>query len=253
MPEGQTDTLDALAAAEGGEPQQPEPQAQEPPQGEPHPQAPEQTQAPEEQGPPDVSEQLAALSRDVQALAQGRQPGQVDPDQDLYDQLAGSPADPGYDSQEGQHQQQAPGEQPQEQTDPFEELIRERVAEATYPILMGIETDRRRSRLESIAEAHPELRQPEFQDAIADRLQPLADRYGNEMILTDPDLIEQNLLAILAQRASAGEVPAEQAAARGGNIERNAGASAPAADRSPEDQIKQGIMGKDPRAGSAFL
>jgi hypothetical protein len=248
-----SETLDALAAEEAGG--TPEPQGTEP-QGEPQPQAPEpqtpQAPAEGEQQPPDVSEQLAALSRDVQALAQGRQPGTAEQAQDLYDQLSGG--DPGI-GPEGEYQQQGQVEQPQSQADPFEELIRERVAEATYPILMGIETDRRRARLESIAEAHPELRQPEFQDAIADRLQPLADRYGNEMILTDPDLIEQNLLAIKAERATAAEVPAEQGAQRGGNIERNAGATAPAAELSPEDQIKQGIItdGGRGKAGSAFV
>jgi hypothetical protein len=209
------------------------------------------TEQGQEQGQaPDVSEQLAALRADVQAISQGRAPDDGGASQDLYDQLAGSPADPGYDSQEGAPAQ---GEQPQGEPDPFEDLIRERVAEATYPILMGIETDRRRTRLESIAEAHPELRTSEFQDAIADRLQPLADRYGNEMILTDPDLIEQNLLAIKAERATAAETPAEQAAARGGNIERNAGASAPTADLSPEDQIKQGIMGDGPGKTNPFV
>jgi hypothetical protein len=206
-------------------------------------QEPEAPEGAEEGSAPDINEQIAALRTDVQALRQGEQPPE---DADLYERLAGySEEDAGYDAEED-------GQGQRVQVDPFEQMVRERVAEAMYPVQMGIEQDRRRQALEGIASDHPELRTPEMQEAIADRLEPLAQRYGNEMILTDPDLILQNLLAIKAERATASEVPAEQAAQRGQGIERATGASAPEAPESAEDAIRKGILGAS-NAGSAFV
>jgi hypothetical protein len=216
-----------------------EPVAQETPDTAESVQSDEQAQPSQ----PDVGEQLAALRQDIAALREGG----AEDDSDLYQQLSGydeyeSPAQD-FESEQGQGQ---------EPPDPFEEMVRERVAEATYPILMGIETDRRRQRLESIADAHPELRTQEVQDAIADRLAPLAERYGNEMILTDPDLIEQHLLAVKAERASSAETPAEQARGRDAGLERGAAASAPESGLSPEEAIKKGIL-ESGRGGNAFV
>lgn len=202
-------------------------------------------QTPQQEAPstPDVSEQLAALRNDIAAL---RDTGGEVSESDLYNQLAGidevSPVED-FNGEQGQGQ---------EPPDPFEAMVRERVAEAMYPALMGIETDRRRTRLESLADAHPELRKPEVQDQIADRLAPLAERYGNEMILTDPDLIEQAVLVLKAEQASDAEVPAEEARNRDSGLERGAAASAPESGLSPEEAIKKGILDAG-RGGNAFV
>lgn len=215
--------------AEPAAPAAEQPAAQEPAGG-------EQAQA------PDLSEQVTALQQEIAALR-----GEVAPEpaesSDLYTQLSGAPeGEPAGYAPEGEYLE--PGyDYGQEQDDPFEEAIRERVAEAMSPILESIETDRRRGQLEEVAEKHPELRDEATQQAIAARLAPLAERYGNELILTDPELVEATLVSIKAAQATASEVPAEQAVAQGARLETAAGAANPQAESTPEEQIKQGVLG----------
>jgi hypothetical protein len=124
----------------------------------------------------------------------------------------------------------------------LESIISERVAEALNPVLGAIEQDRRRGQLDKLASDHPELLDRDYQEAITDRLAPLADRYGNEMILTDPDLVEAVLVAEKAARASAAEVPAEQAANQGARLESAVVASSPEAQMTPEQEIEKSIL-----------
>lgn len=197
---------------------------------------------PQESSPsPDVSSQLQALTQEFQDFRSQVLPQQ--PEQPVYDQLAGYGQQPFTPSAgEGQQQYVDPGYDPSVEADPYEETIRERVAEATFPILQTIEMDRRRDRLDSLAQTHPELKDRDFQEAITDRLAPMAERYGNEMILTDPDLIETALIAEKAARATANEVPAEQAVTQGARVESNAGAAAPEAELTPEQEIELGML-----------
>lgn len=220
--------------------------------------------------PPDVSEQVAALTQEFQSFRD-----QVIPPSpqgaDLYDNLAGQPPvqgppqyqEPGY----APPQPQQPQGQPQQGYDPYaadpygdpygdpymqqgqppqaaplDEQVRERVAEYMGPALQQMEEDRRRGQINQLAERFPEIKNQDVQDAIADRLGPMADRYGNPMLMTDPDLIEAVLIAERTTRESAGEVPAEQGANQGAPLETRSGAAAPEAEESPEDQIRQGIL-----------
>jgi hypothetical protein len=176
---------------------------------------------------PDLAEQISALTAEVQGLRGSV--GQPQQDEspydgaiDLYEQLAGVPGEEGYD--------------------PLESIISERVAEALNPVLGAIEQDRRRGQLDKLASDHPELLDRDYQEAITDRLAPLADRYGNEMILTDPDLVEAVLVAEKAARASAAEVPAEQAANQGARLESAVVASSPEAQMTPEQEIEKSIL-----------
>lgn len=226
----QTPTTDLTGAsvAEAVEPT-PEPQAQ------PEPEAQETPQA------PDLNEQLAALNQEMQAIRSALPAQEPEPEYDLYDRLTNSALEPEEGAQTAQgYENPAFGEPGQ--VDPFDALIRERVAEAVVPIQQQYEMDKRRGQLNDLAQTHPELLETEYQEAIADRLAPLVDRYGDEMLLTDPMQVEMALIAIKAERASAAEVPAEQAANQGARLETAASATTPQAQESPEDQIKRGIL-----------
>lgn len=221
-----TDDEASQIVSDEGNTQEPEVQAQEPAQ--------------EAGGTPDLSEQLAALSQEVTALRGSLNP-ESEQETDLYAQLA---RQAGQDDEgTAQGDAQAQGQPGAGYDDPFDAIIRERVAEATYPIFAQMEQDRRRAQLEDVAERHPELLDRSVQDTITDRLEAIAERYGNDMILTDPELVEALLIAEKAAQTSASEVPAEQAVNQGARLESARGASATEAPLTPEDQIKQGVLG----------
>lgn len=211
-----------------------EPAAQEPVTPEPTatPAEPQGAQA------PDLGEQMAALMQEVQGLRATVSPEQEPSAENLYEQLAG------IGEPEGEYgaQEPASAEFAAQESDPFDEIIRERVAEVVSPLIGALESDRRRSQLDSLAERHPEILERDMQEAITDRLGEVAERYGNEMILTDPALVEAVLIAEKAARASAAEVPAEEAATQGAALETAAGAAAQEQPLTPEETIKQGIL-----------
>lgn len=239
-----TDNAPSVDATPAEPAPEPAPAAQEPsPAPEPQP-APEAAQ-------PNVAEQIAALREEIRSQREPEQPAQPT---DLYDSLLGAA---GTGEPEGdQYGPQGYGNpepaavpnqgQPQGQADPFDEIIRERVAEEAsalmYPVVAQIQADRDRAALEQVADRHPEFRSPEVQQAVAGRLAPLVERYGTERILVDPVLVEQALVVEKAARATANEVPAEQAASQGATLETNASASAPQDQPTPEEIIKQGIL-----------
>ncbi len=229
----------------------------------PQNEAPEEGSAPPT--PPDVSEQVTALTKEFQSFRDQVIPPQQETD--IYQNLAGQtpeqgqpqyqdpgyappqPPQPGYDpnqpgydpyGMDGQYDPYMQGQPPQ--VDPLDAQVRERVAEYMTPALQQMEEDRRRSQLTDLAGRFPELKETDFQESLADRLGPLAERYGNPMLMTDPDLIEAVLIAERSTRQSAGEVPAETGANQGAPLETRSGAAAPEAEESPEDQIRQGIM-----------
>lgn len=199
--------------------------------------------------PPDMSEQFSALKQEIEGLRADVLPQQLQSDQGLYDALIGQetyqqqPQEAYQQPHYGQPQQAQPPAQPQAGDD------RERVAEddplfqhlsSMAERLDRFEQDQRVSQLEELANEHPELLESEFQGAIRERLDDLAERFGDQA-RTDPDLVELALVAEKAARASANEVPAEQAATEGAKLESAAGAASPEA-TTPEQAIVQDIL-----------
>lgn len=219
----------------------------------------------EQQTPPDVSEQVAALTQQVEQIGQRLPaPAEQPPAENLYESLYRQ-ALADEQAAQAQRAQQAPVAevQPQQQQgglmthqpDPNQQALEERAAFDHYVrSLVAGAVDQQVSPmiqsqgLEALEAKYEDIAEPEMVEAITDRLMPLAQRSGNEAMLTDPGLVEMAYLAERAARASASELPAEQAMHQGARLERG-GASAPEGQLSPEDEIKRGILsaagGKD--------
>jgi hypothetical protein len=134
--------------------------------------------------------------------------------------------------------------------DEIEGLVDERVADAVQPIRQAMEDARRADELNTFAEAHPDVAQEEMIDQIADRLAPMANQYGEE-ILTDPRMVAQTYFALKAEAAGASGTPLGEAAQEGAALETGAGAGF-GTQSTTDDDIKAGILkagGVDPVAG----
>ena len=227
------------------------PQATETPSQE----APQETTQ-EAQSPPDVSEQIAALAKEVAAL---KSPAPDAGPRSIDDLLNSTPEDPQqvYDpygqgvppTQGGQPQVQEPEQNldPQQAEALFQQAIQERVQDAVYPYLESIDREMRRQQLTRMTEQFPELKDPEVVRAVHSRLAPVAERYDDPSLLSDPELVAQAVMAERAQRAAGSEVPAEQARNQGASLETGQGATAPQSEEDPIEAFKRDLLG--PRGG----
>jgi hypothetical protein len=88
----------------------------------------------------------------------------------------------------------------------------------------------------------PELKDPKVVAEVKQRLAPVAQRYDDPSLLSDPELVSQAVYAIRAQRAAAGEVPAEEARNQGASIETGS-AAATNQDEDPITAFKREFLG----------
>lgn len=187
---------------------------------------------------PDVSEQLAALASRFDTFesrlpAQEPEAGEIS-EQDLIAALT---------EEDGEYEDEyAEADSVQEQqadTAVLDQYLHERVV---GPLRAEVEQRFRAGDLAVLAERYPQLREPDTLSGIRARLEPLAERYGNRGLMTDPALVEQTLLAMQAANTAAGETPALEARGQGAHIETGTGASG-SPDVSPEQEIINQILG----------
>jgi hypothetical protein len=247
--------VEASPAQAPAQPEQPvEPAAPEaapptPPTGQPDPAQP--PEGAEQQ--PDVGRELAALRETTQRIEQEMGLGQEQAPGDLYESLTaplenpemqGQPGQPGMEQgQQFVDEQGNPVDQygnplPPEQQFANEEhqlrqLFREEAANLLVPQL-------RRQELNSYAEKHPDIRDPEVFEAVTDKLAPIAEAYGREEY-TNPLLVDLAYKAVKAEAAAAAETPAE-APGQGPTLETGAGPSAPQGEPDPADRYKQAVF-----------
>ena len=110
---------------------------------------------------------------------------------------------------------------------------------------------RRETAIGDLAEKYPDLKNPEVAQAISQRLGYAAEAYGNDLLKTDPGLVELAVLAHRAQTAAASEVPADQARNQGANLETGTGAGADGS-LSDDEQLKRDILGAGTGGGGPF-
>ena len=83
------------------------------------------------------------------------------------------------------------------------QLLSEEVEEQVAPYVQAVENSFREQQILQLAERYPALREPEVLDAVSAELEQFAQAYNTPGALTDPRLIEQFLVAHLAQQAVA--------------------------------------------------
>lgn len=190
-----------------------------------------ETPAPEA---PDFSEQFTALNEKLdRAIEANRQP-------------VAQALTPEYEEEYAD--EDAMYEQPQ-YADP--ELAQE--VQQIRQELSDRETRERRDALDAIAEKYGD----DFTDednlrAITDRIKPLAERYNDPTLFTNPQLVEQAYLSMKYQSEAEAEdkAPAEEAARRGATLETDASSGGPT-DRSAEDEFIENF-GKGREKANAF-
>jgi hypothetical protein len=213
---------------------------------------PQETSAPAGQpeggaatSPPDVSEQIAALAQEVRALREPSQPEESLSLADLLSYEDPNDLDPAQQQEQPVVQQSPQAQQPSpaDAEAIFNEAIRERVTDAVYPYLEAMDREMRGQHLSRLSETTlPELKDPKVVAEVKQRLAPVAQRYDDPSLLSDPELVSQAVYAIRAQRAAAGEVPAEEARNQGASIETGS-AAATNQDEDPITAFKREFLG----------
>lgn len=179
---------------------------------------------------PDVSQQIEALRQELQAARTPQAPPQ--PEVSLNDLLSYDPqaqqGDPNAQVGDPQNPQVPPnGELAPEQAEAmFNQAIQDRVQDAVYPYLEAVDREMRRGQLEKMTDTYPELKDAEAVRAVRDRLMPIAERYDDPSLLSDPALVEQAVLAERAARTAASETPANEARNQGAVLETGHAAAA---------------------------
>jgi hypothetical protein len=96
--------------------------------------------------------------------------------------------------------------------------------------------------LNDLADARPQLRDPEVLEEVAEHLDDLAERTGAEDIQMDPRVVEHALDVVMARRTLERLPPAEVASQQGATLETDAGASVPqGGELSYEDERRKAI------------
>lgn len=205
--------------------------------------------APEGEEPkaPDLSEQITALKQSFDSFAQAQQEPQqeAEPVGDIYSYLMGDESDQeDQDFSQEQFQQATEGTQPDQASTEaqFNELVRERVAEAAYPYLESIDREFRQHKLDRLIERHPDINKPEMVAKIRDRLTAVAQTYGDQSLASDPSLVEMAYMAERAAVAAQNEVSADEARNQGASLETGSGAPA-SEDEDPREVVIKGLLG----------
>ena len=139
---------------------------------------------------PDVGEALQQLDQRFAAIE---------------DRLDAEPDDQGYEEDDWDpdplQYNPAIAQPEDDQNEVLSELLSEEVAEQVKPYVDAVENSFREQQILQLAERYPALREPETLDAVSSELEQFAQAYGAPGALTDPRLIEQFLVAHLAQQA----------------------------------------------------
>lgn len=205
--------------------------------------APETTepQAPAQEGSestaPDLSEQVKLLKQrlDRDLPAQQEEPAPQIDGASLADRLLGVDGDEDYEDTFAEE-----GEEEQEVHPIVQEI------EQIKGYLANREHQDRLGELNTLVNEYPELAETATQEKIAGALGPLADRYG-DAVLVEPTLIRQALLAIKAEAASAQETPAEEARNRGASLESEAGARTDSDEQDDNAAVAREIVESGPK------
>ena len=198
---------------------------------------------------PDVSEQLQGIRSEFERSLDQR-----------FDEFAERIAPEeegllGYDEQGNPVYEDEEENFDPEEMDPQEALLHlmdqraeAKAQEALATVAQQREWDRRTEELHDLAERHPDIREEQMMDAIAQRLAPAARQYGDG-VYSDPELVKTAYDAIKADQVSAAEVPAEEASRAGAALETGAGPGK-AQSVSETDQIKREILGAGHGSGN---
>ncbi len=162
--------------------------------------------------PPDVGESLQRMNQRLEELSQ-----RVDEADDGYDD------EDDWDHDDLQYNP-AIAQPEDDQNEVLRQLLSEEVAEQVQPYVDAVENSFREQQILQLAERYPALREPETLDAVSSELEAFAQAYNTPGALTDPRLIEQFLVAHLAQQAVA-EAP--EPSQDGAHLETGAGPGEP--------------------------
>lgn len=208
--------------------------------------APEQTT--EEQPSSDVTEQIAALTERVDAIAPT--PQEPQPVRDLGAALSPQQTEEEPEFDPSLYETEAEPFANAEELDAYLNDRDERI-QSLETQLADREVRERDTALNALAEKYDELRDETWVNRIRDELLPLAQQRNDPDLLLDPRLIELTHKSLKADAESAKEVPAEEAANQGASLETGAGPGNQVEDASYSDQKGDAIVNAGARQ-SAF-
>jgi hypothetical protein len=131
-----------------------------------------------------------------------------------------------------------------DQNDILRQLLADEVAEQVKPYTDAVEQSFREQQILQLAERYPALREPDVLDAVSGELEQFAQAYNTPGALTDPRLIEQFLVAHLAQQAVA-EAP--EPSQDGAHLETGTGPGEPQQEVDPTTQAWLNAAMPDPK------
>lgn len=178
---------------------------------------------------PDISEELANIRKQLEALTSDEEPDEPVPS--LAD-LLGSDEELFYedDDELGQDEPAVNLEQTQSDLEARLADLQQRLDEREeYEIAEFMQA--RTEQLNALTEKYPELKDKKYVDKeIVPKLREIAALYDNPALINDPELVETVYLADRARKAAAHETPAESGRENGAVLETQASASGRSAD-----------------------
>lgn len=210
---------------------------------------------------PDLAGEIQALNAKFDAQFGGEEQQPAPDGGAIYDNLAGiqpegepefDPNDPQYAEYDEQDPQQGydpaafdPALYGQAQVDP---VLNDRLAQLEQQTqlvtqeLTARNIQERVSALDKLATDMPQLQDQNFQAQVRDALAPVAARYDNENVFTDPVMVQWAAQNLIAAEEAASATPAEEAATGGAVLETGAGPGNQGEDRSYSEQKAQQIV-----------
>ena len=169
------------------------------------------------------------------------------------DQYVEPGAEPEYEhEQEGPYQQQQQQQQPQQSHQGLspEQLVG-RLTQVE-DLLLAQEEEVRYNSLSQIAGENSEfLTDPAHMKAVTGTVSRFAEKYGEEMLRSDPELVSLAIRAEQAKIAGQSEVSGDAARTAGASLETQAGATG-SGDLSPEEDLKRRIFSTVEGSKDAF-
>lgn len=198
-----------------------------------------------------MAEQFASIHQRLDQMSGPPADAPADEPGDLTDQLYGE--DPTFEGLTDEEVAALEADDVDEtaqygQMDPQQALtqfVQDQVNEQLAPMRQQQEE---RERMESMAkidalqEKYPDLKtDPAIQQAVVKHVQTLVERFGNEGLALDENLVEMAYKAVKADALAAGEVPAESAAMREATLETGAGPSQQG-EADPGDEYRRAML-----------
>jgi hypothetical protein len=187
---------------------------------------------PEPDFEPDFSEQEAAMAQRIAAgtePADPNDPEALEPEPEFAYGDADYEEEPDYGVHPGYEANGAQGPH-DPRLDQIEQFLSAKAREENVKAL------------NDLADARPQLRDPEVLEEVAEHLADLAERTGAEDIQMDPRVVEHALDVVMARQTLERLPPAEVASQRGATLETDAGASVPQkGELSYEDERRKAI------------